>query len=85
MTDHQKGDALDLIRTDLQLFLRQYKRRVQTEAEAIYARKSLEASRSDAPFDHLSAAREALEEAKGEWLGVSSSPQKAIEGEVVER
>ena len=73
-SSHEKADALDVIRTGVQLHLRQYKRRVQTAAEAEYERLALEHERSHAaaPFDHLAAASKALSNATREWLGVES-------------
>lgn len=79
---HEKGDALDVIRTGVQLHLRQYKRRVQTAAENEYARLEKEHALggSDKRFDHLAAAAEALGIATQEWLGVSSPIEtKSIE------
>lgn len=79
---HEKDDALDVIRTGVQLHLRQYKRRVQTAAENEYERleKIHALGNSKEPFDHLAAATEALKIATQEWLGVSSPMQaKALE------
>ena len=71
---HEKADALDVIRTGVQLHLRQYKRRVQTAAENEYERLEKAHALSDTKesFDHLAAAAQALSIATKEWLGVDS-------------
>lgn len=82
MSDHHQADAYDLIRTELQLFLRTYKRRAQEDAEAKYDLLKSEAERLGLPFEHLTAAREALEIAKKAWLGTEPLPtveHKALE------
>lgn len=83
MSNHEKADALDVIRTGVQLHLRQYKRRVQVAAEAEYERLSGEHERSSGkePFDHLAAASKALGHATQEWLGVGSPIETKALGE----
>lgn len=80
------NDGLDLIRTDVQLLLRRYKRRVQAAGESNYKSQVGELERTNAllpaeeqvPIDHLEIAREALHQACSDWLGLEG-PQKAIE------
>lgn len=81
MTDHNKDDALDFIRTDVQRRLRLYKRRVQKEAELEYARLLGEQTRlvPDSIPDHIALAERALNEATKNWLGINAVPQRAIE------
>lgn len=71
---HEKDDALDVIRTGVQLHLRQYKRRVQTAAENEYERleKVHALGQGKEPFDHIGAATAALGAATKEWLGIES-------------
>ena len=76
--DASVSDGLDLIRTDIQLLLRRYKRRVQTSAEADFESRIAEYERTDTPFDHLEVARDCLDQASRDWLGISG-PSKAIE------
>lgn len=81
MSDHDKSDAFDLIRTDLQLRLRRYKRRIQKEAEVEYERLHAEEKRLDperAP-DPIQLAKRALDKATVTWLGVDAVPRQAIE------
>lgn len=82
-SNHEKADALDVIRTGVQLHLRQYKRRVQVAAEAEYGRLESEYERSGRkdPFDHLAAASKALSHATQEWLGVGSPIETKAIGE----
>lgn len=80
MTDHNKDDALDFIRTDVQRRLRLYKRRVQKEAELEYARLLGEEARlfPTCVPDHIALAERALDEATKNWLGINAVPQRAI-------
>lgn len=82
MGSHEEQDAKDLIRTEIQLLLRQYKRRVQTVAEGIYERQALAAAHGETHFDHTVAAKEAVAAALNEWLGV---PLPAVEGKAIGR
>lgn len=72
------SDGLDLIRTDIQLELRRYKRRVQASAETDYEGRRAEYERTGTTFNHLEVAKECLAQAKADWLGIGG-PQKAIE------
>lgn len=76
---HDKADALDTIRTELRLPLRQIERRMKTSSESYYLSAAAEAERTeDTSFNHIQAAKDAVARAKNEWLGISLPAPLAV-------
>lgn len=84
-TNHEYDDALDHIRTEIQLHLRKYRRRVQKEAEleldrleSAHAVAQLDASEEEKEdFDYEHAAEMAVRSATARWL--RGQPQRALD------